>query len=75
MLIDLLKTNADDFPVIAAMARDFLAIPGTSVSVERLFSTARQLCQDLRSSLHEQTIMEAMLVRAWLRAGMYPFDS
>lgn len=61
-------TNERDFPVIAAMARDFLAIPGTSVSVERLFSTARQLCQDMRSSLAAEMIMEAMLTRAWLRA-------
>jgi hypothetical protein len=67
------KTHERDFPIIAAMAHDFFAIPGTSVSVERLFSSARQLCQDLRSCLLEGTIMEAMLTRAWLKAGLYKF--
>ena len=33
-----------DFPIISRMARDFLAIPGASVSVERLFSKSRHLC-------------------------------
>ncbi|KAF5332340.1 hypothetical protein D9758_017443 [Tetrapyrgos nigripes] len=43
------KTTEDQrgFPIISRIARDFLAIPGTSVSVERLFSKSRHLCSDL----------------------------
>lgn len=33
------------------MARDFLAIPVTSTSVERVFSRSRHICTDVRSSL------------------------
>ncbi|EKM50366.1 uncharacterized protein PHACADRAFT_263627 [Phanerochaete carnosa HHB-10118-sp] len=52
------------------MARDFLAIPATSVSVERLFSASRHLCTDLRSSFRAQTVTEAMCVKQWIRAGL-----
>ena len=36
-----------DFPIISRMTHNFLAIPGASVSVERLFSKSRHLCTDL----------------------------
>jgi hypothetical protein len=52
------------------MAWDFLAIPGMSVSVERLFSQSRHLCHDTRSSFKAMTIMEAMLTKMWLKAGL-----
>ena len=32
-----------DFPVLARIARDILAIPGVSISVERLFSSSLRL--------------------------------
>ncbi|KAJ6527494.1 hypothetical protein B0H19DRAFT_969938, partial [Mycena capillaripes] len=54
-------------------AYDFFAIPGTSVSIDHLFSSARQLCQDLRSCLIEETIMGVIFTRAWLKAGLYKF--
>ena len=60
-----------DFPIISRMARDFLAIPGSSVSVERLFSKSRHLCTDLRGSLKAETVTEAMCARQWLRDGLY----
>ena len=56
------------------MARDILAIPGTSVSVERLFSKARHLCTDVRSSLKAETITEAMCARCWIRDGLLDID-
>ncbi|CAK5283032.1 unnamed protein product [Mycena citricolor] len=63
------KEFGTHFPVASRMARDFLVIPGTSVSVERLFSQARNVCQDTRSSLKASTIKEAMLTKMWLKAG------
>jgi hypothetical protein len=53
------------------MARDFLAIPATSVSVERTFSKSRHICSDLRSSLKAQTITEALLSKVWIRSGLF----
>jgi hypothetical protein len=66
-----LQIHERDFPVIAAMARDFFAIPGTSVSVERLFSKSRHLCRETRSSMHAETIMKAMLTKMWIKAGLF----
>lgn len=52
------------------MARDFLAIPATSVSVERTFSKSRHICSDLRSSLKAETIQKALLAKVWIRSGL-----
>ena len=53
-----------DFPIISHMAHDFLAIPGVSVSVERLFLQSMYLCgTELWGLLKAATIMEAMC--AW----------
>jgi hypothetical protein len=61
------------FPVVSRIARDFLAIPGASVSVERLFSKSRNLCHETRSSLKGNTIMEAMLTKMWIKEGYFKY--
>lgn len=58
------------FPTVARMARDFLPIPATSVSVERVFSKSRHICTDLRSSLRAETVREALLTKVWIRNGL-----
>lgn len=65
------QKNEGSFPVISRMAKDFLAIPATSVSVERPFSKSRHICTDLRSSLKEQTIKEALLSKVWIKSGLF----
>lgn len=60
-----------EFPVIARMAKDFLAIPGASVSVEHLFSKSHHLCSDLRASLAAKSVTEVMCARQWLHNGLY----
>ena len=52
------------------MARDFLTIPATSVSVKRVFSKSRHICSDLRSSLKADTVTEALLKKVWIRSGL-----
>ena len=47
-----------------------LAIPAVSVSVERLFSSSRLLCTDVRSLLKAETITKAMCTKEWLREGV-----
>ncbi|KAF5372244.1 hypothetical protein D9758_004983 [Tetrapyrgos nigripes] len=69
------KDGVPGFPVIARIARDFLAIPGASVSVERLFSKSRHMCTDLRSSMKAETTTKAMCSKCWLRDGLFEFES
>ncbi|KAJ6543313.1 hypothetical protein B0H10DRAFT_1854405, partial [Mycena sp. CBHHK59/15] len=46
-----------------------VAIPGTSVSVERLFSKSRHLCHKARGLMKAETIMKAMLTKMGIKAG------
>lgn len=62
------------FPTIARMAQDYLAIPGTSVSVERTFSKSCHICTDLQSSLKVRTVREALLTKTWIRAGLFKMN-
>ena len=58
------------FPVISAMVRDFLAIPATSVSVERLFLKSWHLWTNMRTSMKARTIMQAMCMKTWIQSGL-----
>ncbi|KAI3629692.1 hypothetical protein MIR68_011127 [Amoeboaphelidium protococcarum] len=51
------------WPQLAAMAKDFLAIPATSVLSESAFSTGRQIVTDYRGSLEPNTIRNVMVLR------------
>jgi len=52
------------FPRIAVMARQFLAIPASSATAERVFSFAGLTLSDLRKSLVEGTL-EAIMWSKW----------
>ncbi|KAF5328268.1 hypothetical protein D9758_017841 [Tetrapyrgos nigripes] len=56
-------------------ACDFLAIPGTSVSVEQLFSKSCHLCSDVHSSMKAETTTQAMYAKVWLKDGFFEFHS
>lgn len=49
------------WPILAAMARDYLAIPASGVGVERLFNVARDICTYRRHYLLPQTISDLMM--------------
>lgn len=57
------KTHAEEFPQMARIARDFLAIPMASTSVERLFNSGRDLIGLRRHSLQADTIHMLVLLR------------
>lgn len=59
------KLNAYRFPHLSRMARDYLAVPGTSTPSERAFSGGRQLITDFRCSLSAETIAACMLLKNW----------
>ena len=48
------------------MARDFLAIPATSVPSERVFSIAGQILTKRRSSITESMMNALMCCKDWL---------
>ena len=49
------------------MARDVLAIPATTVGVERLFNHARDLCHYRRGHLNAESIRASMIVKEFDR--------
>lgn len=57
------RTHKDEYPRMAAAARDYLAIPAAEVSVERLFSRGRDLLGLRRHSLKGETMRKMMLLR------------
>jgi hAT family C-terminal dimerisation region len=57
------RTHKDEYPRMAAAARDYLAIPAAEVAVERLFSHGRDLLGVRRHSLKGETMRKVMLLR------------
>lgn len=60
------KRNAGEYPCLARIARDYLAIPATSAPAERAFSCGADLVTDKRGSLSEETIRACMCLDSWL---------
>jgi hypothetical protein len=61
------KRHADDYPCLSRIARDYLAIPATSVPAERVFSGGANLITNKRGSLDEGTIQACLCLRSWLQ--------
>jgi hypothetical protein len=55
--------HKDEYPRMAAAARDYLAIPAAEVAVERLFSRGRDLLGLRRHSLNGETMRRVTLLR------------
>ena len=64
-----MQQHALDFPVLARIARDVLAIPGVSISVERLFSSSKQTLSDARSSLTTQSASKTVVAKELVKKG------
>ena len=61
-LFDWWNVHKDEYPWMAAVARDYLAIPASEVSVERLFSVGRDIISLRRFSLHANTLRQLSLL-------------
>ena len=71
--VDILKwwgDNANMYPILANMARDFLAIPATSAPAERVFSQGRRLISYYRHKLSARTIEMVMSLKYWYMAEL-----
>jgi hypothetical protein len=49
-----------EFPPLARMTRQYLAVPATSASPERLFSSVGLVKSDLRGRLLDTTLIDVM---------------
>ena len=54
------KEHENEYPRLARMAKEDLAVPATSASVERLFSSAGLVKSDIRGSLLDATTVDIM---------------
>lgn len=59
------KKHHEDYPRLALMAKDYLAIPASSAASERCFSKARTLLPYTRNRLSDPRIREQMLLDSW----------
>jgi hypothetical protein len=55
--------------VLALISRDILAIPGVSISVERLFSSSKHTLSDARSSMMAESASKTITTKEWLKKG------
>ena len=55
---------------MAAAARDYLAIPASEVSVERLFNAGRDMIGLRRFCLHATTLRQLSILRHSIRASI-----
>ena len=69
------KANADEFPTLARMARDILSIPLTSVSVERIFSSAKDVIPYRRNRLSAKMIEQLLIAKSWHKKQSHEADS
>lgn len=60
------KTHAEKYPVLSTMARDFLAIPLSTVSSESAFSCSGRTLGDTRCSMTPETLEALVCAKDWL---------
>jgi hypothetical protein len=58
------------YPILSRLAQDVLAIPGTSISVERLFSSLWHMMSEERGSMTAETIRMAVLIKEGIKSGL-----
>jgi hypothetical protein len=64
------KNHEQDYPVLANMARDYLAVQASSVPSERVFSSSGLFISDRRTRLSNDTIQASMCLKHWERDSL-----
>ena len=62
------RANQFRYPILARMARDFLAIPVSTVASESTFSASGRVLDQQRSSLSKDTVEALICTKDWLYA-------
>ena len=57
------KSNANLFPNLSVVARQYLGCPATSATVERLFSSVGIAFSDKRKSSHADTLSDIIFTK------------
>jgi hypothetical protein len=65
-----LQIHAVYFPILTLIARDILAIPGVSISVEWLFSSSKHTLSDSRSAMMAESASKTVVTKEWLKKGL-----
>ncbi|TVU17577.1 hypothetical protein EJB05_33621, partial [Eragrostis curvula] len=60
------KINSEKFPILSAMARDFLSIPLSTVASESAFSCGGRILGDTRSSLDPEMLEALVCAKDWM---------
>ena len=68
--IFIFQDHASTYPVLASLAKDYLASSASSCAVERNFSSAADVCSTGRGSLKPQTIERCVSSHMWLKEGI-----
>ncbi|KAJ7354026.1 hypothetical protein DFH08DRAFT_803936 [Mycena albidolilacea] len=62
--------NLGTLKYMGCVAWDILAIPGVSISVERLFSSLKKTITDERASKTVETVFVDVVTKEWLKLGL-----
>lgn len=68
-LVNFWKVNSHRFPVVSKMAKNFLAVPASSVSSECTFSTGGRILDDYRSSLNPEMVQALVCSSSWIQGA------
>ena len=58
------KLNQASFPILARVARKYLAIPASSAAAERMFSYTGMRVGKCNAKLDDETLLSLMLIRS-----------
>jgi hypothetical protein len=61
------KNHEHAYPSVAAMAKDYLCVVGSSTPCERIFSSAKYTVPDHRASLLNETIQAVQCLKSWFK--------
>lgn len=59
-----------EYPVLSRIARDYLAIPGSSVPAERSFSSSRHIGTDFRNRISPEIFESLQILKDGYKEGL-----